>query len=67
MRWTGNIARVGERRGAYRVLWGNVREGDRLEDIDIDEMVILKRIFKKWVGTLIGYIWLSIGTGGELL
>jgi len=30
MRWGRHLARMGERRGAYR--WGNLRQGDHLED-----------------------------------
>jgi len=33
MRWAGNVARVGDRRGAHRVLVGDLREGDHLEDL----------------------------------
>jgi hypothetical protein len=40
----------GERRDAYRVLVGNLREGDHLEDPGVDEMIIAKWIFKKWDG-----------------
>jgi hypothetical protein len=29
-----------ERRGAYRVLWGNLRERDHLEDPGLDERII---------------------------
>ena len=32
MRWAGRVACVGERRGAYRVLMGSLREGGHLED-----------------------------------
>jgi hypothetical protein len=28
LRWAGHVARMGERRGAYRALVGNLREGD---------------------------------------
>jgi hypothetical protein len=34
---------VGERKGVYRVWWGNLRERDHLEDPSADG-----RIFRKW-------------------
>jgi len=33
---------MGDRRGAYRVLVGSLREGNYLEDQDIDRRVIVK-------------------------
>jgi hypothetical protein len=32
MRWAGHVSRMGERRGLYRVLGGNLRERDNLGD-----------------------------------
>ena len=63
MRWAGHVARMGERRGIYRVLLGKP-EGKRqlgkarrrLEDnikMDLQE-----------VGVWTGSSWLRIGTGG---
>jgi len=43
----GECSTHGERRGAYRVLVGNLREREYLEDLEIDGMVILMWIFKK--------------------
>jgi len=40
----------GERRGVYRVLVGNRRERDTIEDQGIDGRVMLKWVFKKWDG-----------------
>jgi hypothetical protein len=68
LRWAGHVARVGERRGAYRALVGKP-EGRRP----------LERPRRRWEdnikmdqreggwGAWTGSIWLRIGTGGELL
>jgi len=42
MRWEGHVACMGERRGAYRVLVGNLRERDHLGDPGIDGRIILR-------------------------
>jgi len=55
---------VGDRRGVYRVWWGNLRERDHLGDPGIDGRIILT-IFRKWdVGVWTGSSWFRIGTGG---
>jgi hypothetical protein len=42
MRWAGNVARIGERRCAYRVLVGKPKGRRPLEDLGIDGRIILK-------------------------
>ena len=63
-RWAGHVARMGERRGVYRVLVGKP-EGKRPvgaprcrweDNIKMD----LQEIVRAWTGL----IWLRIGTGG---
>ena len=48
MRWAVHVARMGEGRGVYRVLVGNLRERDHWVDPDIDWRTILIWIFRKW-------------------
>jgi len=46
MKWAEHVARMGERRGVYRVLMGKP-EGDHLGDPGIDGKIILRWIFSK--------------------
>jgi hypothetical protein len=65
MRWVGHAAYMG--RDARRILWGNLRERDYLEDAGVDGRIILRWNFRKWDGVWTGLIWFRIGTGGWLL
>jgi hypothetical protein len=38
---------MGERRGVYRVLVGNMREGNSLEEAGVEGRIILKWIFRR--------------------
>jgi hypothetical protein len=68
MRWAGYVSGIGDRRCAYRVWWGDVKERNHLEDLGVDERILLKPVFKKWDGELwSGLIWPRIGTCGGLL
>jgi hypothetical protein len=66
MGWASST--YGEERGECRVLVGNLRERDHLENRNLDGRIILKWIFKKWDGgAWTGLIWLRRGTGARLL
>jgi hypothetical protein len=68
MRWAGHIARMGEKRTAYRLL---VRkpEGKRPLRRPRRRSVDNIRMYLGEVGWVMrtGLVWLRIGTGGELL
>jgi hypothetical protein len=69
MRWAGHVARMGERRGIYRVLVGNpLRKRDYWVDPGVDGRILLIWGFRKWyVGFSTGSIWLRIWAGGRHL
>ena len=50
IRWTGHMARMGDRRIAYRVLVGDLREGDQMEDIGLSGSVILMPVSNMYGG-----------------
>jgi hypothetical protein len=65
MRWTGHVARIGEKRNAYRLLVGKP-EGKR--PLGKRRRRWVDNILERWDGVMwIGLVWLRIGTGGELL
>ena len=57
MRWAGHVARIGDRRGAYRILVGRRDRNNHLVEIGIDERIILRWIFRKWDG---GTDWIDL-------
>jgi len=42
MRWAGHVARMRQRRGAYRVLMGKLRERGHLEEPGVDGRIIIR-------------------------
>jgi len=48
IRWAGHVARMGESRGVYRVLVGNLKERYHWGDQGVDGRIILSLIFRKW-------------------
>jgi hypothetical protein len=57
-----------DRRGAYRVWWGDLRQIAHLENLGVNGRIISKLILKKWHGeSWTGLIWLRIWTGRGLL
>ena len=64
-RWEWHVARMGERRGVFRVLVGKPEGKNHWEDPGIDGRIILRWIFRNWdVGPWTGSNWFGIGTGG---
>jgi len=45
MRWAGNVARMGEKRGVYRVSVGKPGGKNNLGDPGVDGRIILRWIF----------------------
>ena len=68
MRWAGHVARMGEEKGAYRVLVGKPEGKRPLGDLGVDGWIILGWISRRWdVGMWTGLGWPRIGTvGGRL-
>ena len=62
MRQAEHVARIGERRGAYRILGGGQREGGHLEYLGIGCSIVLKWIFKMWDWINMDWIALSQNT-----
>jgi hypothetical protein len=50
MRWTGHVARMGERKGTYRVLVVKLEENKQLRRPKRRRGTISRRIYRKWYG-----------------
>jgi len=48
MRWARHVARLGERRGVYRVSLRKLEEREHLREPGVDGRIILRWIFRKW-------------------
>jgi hypothetical protein len=53
----------------HTTFWfGSLKGGDHYEDLGVDGRITLGWILGRWsLGMWIAFIWLRIGTGGELL
>jgi hypothetical protein len=68
MRWAGYVARMGEKRNAYRLLVGKPEGKIPLGRPRCRWWIILGWILERWDGVMwTGVVWLRIGTGGGLL
>jgi len=52
MKLAEHVARMGERRGVYRILWGILRERDHSEEAGVKRWIILRRICRNRDGDL---------------
>jgi hypothetical protein len=68
MRWAEHVARMGEKKNAYRLFVG-MPEGKRPLGVPRRRWwIILRWILERWNGVMwTGLIWLRMGIGGELL
>jgi hypothetical protein len=67
MRWVGHVARMGEKRNAYRLLMGNSegkRQWGRQRCSWVDDVGSWRDRIR---GFLTGLVWLRMGTRGGLL
>jgi len=68
MRRTGHVARMGEKRGVYRVLVGKPEGKSHWGDLGVDGWITLGWISRRWdVGIWTGLGWPRIETGGGRL
>jgi hypothetical protein len=42
VRWAGHVARIGEKKGAYRVLVGKPERREHWDDLGVDGRIILE-------------------------
>ena len=66
MRWTGYVARMGEKIGTYRVLVGKPEGKRHLEDPGVDGRIILKGSARSGMEVWTGLIWFRVRRGGGL-
>ena len=64
MRWAGHVVCMGERRGVYRVWWGNMRERGHLGDPGTDGRIIKMNFQEVGCGVWTALSWLRIGVDG---
>jgi hypothetical protein len=65
---SGHVAYVGEKTNSYRILLTRPAGRRPLENLDIDTVIILRHIVKKWDGRMwTEFRWLKTGTRGWLL
>jgi hypothetical protein len=65
MSWAGHVARMGEKRNAYRLLVGKPEGNRPLGRQDVGGWTILGWILERW-DEVMWLVWLRLGTGGEL-
>ena len=62
-RCVGQMARMGDSNAAHRIVMGNLKARDHLEDLSADGKIIQKWILRSGVRSWIGLIWNRTGMG----
>jgi hypothetical protein len=67
VRWAGHVARMGEEQKGTMFWWESPKGRDHSQEQRVGGKMGSEWILERFAGGWIGFDWLRIGTGGELL